>query len=338
MNGLEPLSPSEAVQAYVTARKSEVSQATIYEHTTRLNRFTEWCEQEDLTNLNELTTRKCREYLSYRQEAVAPTTLENEMRTFRLAVEEWESINGVPEGLSKKVKVPNAKKGERSRDVKVPKDQAEAILAYMDKYEYASLRHLIFAMIWHTGARISGIRALDLEDYYPDRYRKPLVEFVHRPDTGTPLKNNRWGEREVPVSDEMGSLLDDYVEGHRHDVTDENSRQPLLTTENGRPQKTTIQRNVYKVTSPCYAGLVCPEEKDPTDCDWTAYNSASQCPASVSPHGVRRAFVTKMRDLGADFDTIGDRVDASPETLREHYDTPTTKEKRDRQLEWAEKV
>lgn len=46
MHGLEPLSPSEGVQSYETARESEVSQSTLYEHKTRLNRFTEWCEKE----------------------------------------------------------------------------------------------------------------------------------------------------------------------------------------------------------------------------------------------------------------------------------------------------
>ncbi|MFO7927830.1 tyrosine-type recombinase/integrase [Natronomonas sp.] len=322
----------------MTARKSEVSQSTLYEHTTRLNRFVEWCEKEGLTNLNELTTRKCRSYLDYRQEEVAPTTLENEMRTFRLAVQEWEALDGVPEGLSKKVKVPSAKKGYRSREVKVSKDHAQGILAYLNKYEYASLRHVMFALFWHTGCRTGGLRSLDLQDYYPDRYRKPLLAFNHRPETGTPLKKEQWGEREVPISDEMGTLIDDYIEGHRHDVAGENGREPLLTTTNGRPQKTTIQRNIYTVTRPCYIGFQCPEKKDPEECEWTKYNQASKCPDTVSPHGVRRGFVTKMRDMGADFDTIGDRVDASPRTLREHYDTPTPQEKRDRQLEWVDKV
>ncbi len=338
MHGLEPLSPSEAVQSYVTSRKSEVSQSTIYEHTTRLNRFTEWCEKQEITNLNELTARKCRSYLEYRQERVAPTTLENEMRTFRIAVEEWETIDGVIEGLSKKVKVPAAKKGYQSRDVKVAKDHAKGILAYLDKYEYASLRHLMFSLFWHTGCRTGGLRALDLQDYYPDRYRNPLLTYNHRPETGTPLKKGKWGEREVPLSNEMGSLIDDYIEGHRHDVTDEHGREPLLTTENGRPQKTTVQRNIYVVTTPCYIGFACPLKKDPAECEFTAYNKSSQCPDSVSPHGIRRGFVTKMRDMGADFDTIGDRVDASPDTLRKHYDSPTPQEKRDRQLEWVDRV
>lgn len=338
MHGLEPLSPSEGVQSYLRRRKSEVTQSTLYEHKTRLNRFLEWCEENRIENINHISAKDYDQYLQYRQERVAPSTLENEMRTLRLAVEEWESIDGAPEGIAKKVKVPTAKKGYRSRDVKVPKDHAQGILTYLDKYEYATFRHVLFALLWHTGCRRGGLRALDLEDYYPDRYRKPLLVFKHRDDSGTPLKNKRWGEREVPLSDEMGRLLNDYIEAHRHDVTDENDRRPLLTTKNGRPQVTTIQRNIYTLTRPCYIGFDCPENKDPETCEWTAYNQASKCPDSVSPHGVRRGFVTKMRDAGADFDTIGDRVDASPRTLREHYDTPTPQEQRERQMEWVDKV
>ena len=338
MHGLQHLSPQEGVQQYVESRKSELSQSTLYEHTTRLNRFLEWCEKEGVTDLNDLSARKCRDYMLYRQDQVAPTTLENEMRTFRLAVKEWEVLDAVPEGLAKKVKVPSAKRGEDSRDVKIGKDHAEGILTYLNKFEYATLRHVMFALFWHTGTRMGGLRSLDLQDYYPDRYRKPLLTFNHRPKTGTPLKKKNWGEREVPLSDDLGTLLDDYIEGHRYDVPDENGREPLLTTENGRPQKTTIQRNIYKVTEPCYIGFACPEKLEKSECEFTAYNKASQCPDSVSPHGIRRGFVTKMRDLGADFDTIGDRVDASPRTLRKHYDAPTPQEKRDRQLEWVDKV
>jgi site-specific recombinase XerD len=338
IHGLEPMTPREGVQSYIESRRSEVSESTLYEHTTRLNRFLEWCEEEGIENLNSLTSRRCRDYFMCRQDEVAPTTLENEMRTFRLAIEEWEALNAVVDGLAKKVKVPTAKKGDRSKDVKINPDHAKAILDYMEKYEYAQLRHVMFAIFWHTGCRTGGLRALDLQDFYPDRYRKPLLDFHNRPDTGTPLKNGRWGEREVFLNDEMGQLIEDFLDAQRHDVLDDHGRDPLLTTSNGRPQKTTIQRNIYVLTRPCYIGMECPEDKDPETCEWTDYNKSSQCPDSVSPHSLRRGFVTHMRDQGADFDTIGERVDATPETLREHYDTPTPQEKRERQLEWVDKL
>ncbi|NUC72527.1 site-specific integrase [Haloterrigena sp. SYSU A558-1] len=338
IHGLEPMTPEEGVQTYISRRASEISQSTKYEHTTRLNRFLEWCDQVELDNLNDLNSRKCGKYLEHRQSEIAPTTLENEMRTFRLAVEEWEAVDAVVDGLSKKVKVPTARKAEKANKIKIDPQHAHEIEKYLAKYEYASFGHVLFTLFWKTGARCGGIRALDLKDFYPEKYKRPVIEFKHRPETGTPLKNDRWGEREVPVSKETGELLQDYINDTRHDSRDEHGRKPLLTTKQGRPQKTTIQRNIYGMTRPCYIGMDCPEEKDPDECEWTSYNQSSKCPNSVSPHAVRAGFVTRMRNKGADFDTIGDRVDATAEVLRLHYDTPTPQEKRDRQMEWADKL
>jgi site-specific recombinase XerD len=337
IHGLEPMSPREGVNKYVEARRGELSQSTVYEHTTRLNRFLEWCDDEGIDNLNSLSARKCHDFMASRQDNVAPTTLENEMRTFRLAVEVWENLDAVAEGIAKKVKVPNAKKGDRSRTVKLNPSHAQAILEYLDTYEYATFRHAMFAIFWDTGCRTSGLKALDLGDFYPERYTKPLIEFCHRPETGTPLKNDRWGEREVYIHDWAAKVLQDYIKVHREDVSDDHGRQPLLTTKNGRPNKTTIQRNVYQLTRPCVIGLDCPESRDPNECEAMTYNGASKCPDSVSPHAIRRGFVTHLRDNEVPFEELGDRVDASPETLREHYDTPTPQEKRDRQLQVLDK-
>ena len=142
----------------------------------------------------------------------------------------------------------------------------------------------------------------------------------------------------MPVSGNVGELLSDYIEETRPSVVDDENRKPLVATKNGRPQKSTIQRNVYRITEPCYIGMECPIDKDPEKCDWTSYNQASKCPDSVSPHSVRAGFVTYMRNKGADFDTIGDRVDATTEVLKKHYDTPTEEDRRDRQMEWADKL
>lgn len=338
IHGLEPMTPQKGVQTYLDSRRSELSQSTVYEHTCRLNRFLEWTDKVELDNLNDLNGRKCRDYLSHRQEDVAPTTLENEMRTFRLAVEEWEAVNAVVKGLSKDVKVPTANKRQQARKVSIAHDHATAIEKYLDKYEYGSFRHVLFTLMWKTGARTGGIHSLDLKDFSLEKYRRPVIAFKHRPQSGTPLKNDRWGEREVPVSEPVGELIQDYIEHTRPDVTDEKGRKPLLTTKQGRPQKTTIQRNIYALTRPCYIGQDCPEDKNPETCEWTDYNQSSKCPDSVSPHAVRAGFVTHMRNKGADFDTIGDRVDATTDVLKQHYDTPTSEDRRDRQMEWADKL
>jgi hypothetical protein len=55
---LEPISPAEAKEMYLNARKHEVSQSTLNGYHYRLKHFIRWCENvEGLDNMNDLTGR-----------------------------------------------------------------------------------------------------------------------------------------------------------------------------------------------------------------------------------------------------------------------------------------
>ena len=54
---LDPIDPDTAVELYLADRESEVSQATLYSHSSRLGQFVRWCGEQNLTDLNELTGR-----------------------------------------------------------------------------------------------------------------------------------------------------------------------------------------------------------------------------------------------------------------------------------------
>jgi glycosyltransferase involved in cell wall biosynthesis len=70
-------------------------------------------------------------------------------------------------------------------------------------------------------------------EYGVDRCRSdPDMEVVHRPDTGTPLRNSAGGERLVALSDSVTTLLNDWIDDQRPPVTDEYSREPLLAIDN----------------------------------------------------------------------------------------------------------
>jgi len=339
MSLLDSITPEEAVQMYLKDRKPEVTQNTLYEHKCRLNRFLEWCRDEGVDDMNEVTRRTTHEYKRYRSDEVAATTLEHEMRTFRIFLRFCESIGGVSDGVAANVSIPKAGRRERSRDVSLSAPRATQILDHLDTYEYGSLRHVLLRLLWNLGCRIGGIRALDLGDFHADGPDGPFIEFVHRPDAGTPLKNKWRSERKPPIRDDLRDLLVDYIKQTRYDVTDDYGREPLLTTEQGRPARSTIQRNVYAVTRPCYYTNECPHDRKIEECEAVGdYNNASKCPSSLSPHALRRGSVTRDLNNGMPEEMASDRADMSPEVLREHYNAQTEEDKRGLQREFLDNM
>jgi len=329
MTTLDQTSPEEAVQMYLKYREPEISQTTLYEHKCRLNRFLEWYDRDDMTKM---TRKVAAKYRFYRTDEVAPTTLENEIRTFRLFIRFCEDFGCVPEGVAKHIDVPTASKDHRSRDVSLEESEADAILDYLGEYHYASFKHVLFHLMWNVGARIGGVRALDAGDFResPDPGVDGwFLDFQDRPEQGTPLKNKWKSERRVPIGDTLTQTIQDWKEHHRPDVEDNEGRKPLLATEQGRPHKTTIQRHIYGMTRPCWYGADCPEERDPDECEAAGpKQAASKCPASRSPHALRRGRATANLNKGMTKDMTSERMDMSREVLDEHYNKQTEEDKR----------
>lgn len=338
MTALEPLSPAEGVQLYLEDRKPEVVTSTLHEHRSRLDRFLEFCDNQDISDMREVTSRTAHEYKTWRGDQVAPTTLKFEIRTFRQFLAFCEDMNGVSEGVANKVSIPKVDPAAEVRNVKIEESEAEDILDYLDRFEYASFRHVLLGLLWHAGMRTSTVRALDVKDFYPDHPQGAFLDVVHRPQTGTPLKKKRYGEREVSISDWLVTVLEDYVEHNRHDVTDDYDRHPLLTTQQGRPYKTTIQRNIYSVTRPCIYRDDCPHDREPIECEAMSYNTASKCPSSVSPHAVRRGSTTNHLNSGMPKELVADRLDVSQEVLEKHYDGRSESEKRQLRREYLDSI
>ena len=155
--------------------------------------------------------------------------------------------------------------------------------------------------------RISGLHALDVEDFDEGR---PAIEIRHRPGTRTPLRRKLDSERDVFITPETAEVVADYIEATRPGVTDDYDRTPLIATTHGRASRTTITRHVYLSTSPCFHnGGTCPFNEDPQECQATSWGHASKCPGSVSPHALRRGYVTEALNSGQPKDVTADRVD-----------------------------
>jgi len=271
---LEPLAPADAYELFIDHKETTCVSATVRNYRYRLQYFVQWCEQQGIDNLNDLSGRDIQQFRLWRKNSkdLAPMTLRNHLSSLRVFLKWCGSIEAVPENLYDKILIPKVAHGERQSDAMLEAETAKEILEYLSTYHFASIEHVGLALLWETGIRIGAAESIDLDDV---RFADEAIEIRHRPDQGTTLKNGKSGERPIAITTELTTLLDEYVTTHRHDVTDDYDLDPLLTTRNGRMNKNTLRRIIYKVTAPCFRDDPCP------DCEST---SGRPCP-DTGHHG-----------------------------------------------------
>ena len=323
---LEPIDPETAFELYIAEKETSVADSTVASHRSRLGFLLRWCQEREIENLNELTGRTLQEYRLWRRNVgdLTKVSEKTQMDTLRVFVKWLESIDAVEQDLHKKVRSPDITPEENSRDVMLETDDAEVMLAYLERYEYVSIRHVTATLLWHTMLRMGSVRALDLKDYDPE---ERSLRLRHRPETDTPLKNKRSGERIIAVSNEVCLVLDDWIREKRPDVTDDHGREPLLSTTHGRVGKTTIRTYCYQITRPCEYGQECPHGRDESECEAMEREQSSKCPSSVSPHPFRRGAITHYLQSDVPETVVGDRANVTPDVIDQHYDQRSQKEK-----------
>lgn len=324
---LENVSPKNALQLYLDYAEEEKRDWTIQTHESRLDWFLEWCSKEQIKILQNIRGKHILQYRNWRkkqnktdgQEGCSASTLRANLSTLKVFFSFAEEIEAVPDGFSFKIDPPTLSKEEAVRDVYLSSDRVEPILQHLRKYEYATLEHVLIELMWHTGMRMGDVRALDLGDV--DTGENPYLYVNHRLDEGTPLKNGKDGERPVAISEQMATLLDDYIDDVRIDREDEYGREPLLTTQSGRVSLSKIRNDIYGMTRPCEIGAECPHERDPDDCKAARRkNWASECPSSVSPHAIRKGSITHWLNNDWRREHVSERADVSERVLDDHYD------------------
>jgi integrase len=323
---LDPLDPESAVELYLDHRSDEVSAETLESHKYRLDAFLEWCDQEDMTNMNDLSGRDLHAYRVWRREEgdLEPITLQGQLSTLRVFLGFCESVDAVPEDLRSKVLLPSVDdEGDVSESTLDPA-RAESALDYLERYRYASREHVSLLLLWRTGMRMGALRSIDLADV--DR-EEAAVHLTHDPDTGTPLKNGPRGERWVALTHPVMEVVADWIDGPRPDIKDEHGREPLISTSQGRAALGTIRQDVYRWTTPCVVGDPCPHDRDPEECEAAAYDQASKCPSSRSPHDVRSGAITAHLLDDVPTEIVSDRMNVSQQILSRHYDRRTAREK-----------
>lgn len=334
------LSPRDAVERWLDSIRPDRSDQTVSTYWYRLKLFVEWCEQEHVESISDLDGWLIDSYKTYRR-GVNPSqsTLKNEFSTLKNFLEYCARIELVDESLPEKVEVPSVSKQDRSSDIILEPADATALLTYYRNSDgqYGTRGHALLELTWHTGARVGGIQSLDLDDEDAKAGTRYLL-FKNRPEEDTRLKKGYAGERAIGLPESVWGVLDHYKRHYRIDITDDYGRKPLITSTHGRPTKGTLRNWMYEATIPCHH-TDCPHGKRRATCEWTDYNHASNCPSSRSPHQVRSGAITWMLNKGMPIGKVADKVNATEDMIREHYDKPDpVDELLERRIEFSEQL
>jgi integrase len=333
-NDLEPLDPENGIDRFLDRKQHNVTSTTIEEYRNKLSRFESFCKERDINDLRELNSRAVDAYVSWLRHhssdevnELSAKTMRDELYLLRQVIEYFECIDAVESGLSDAIQIPELTDEEGIRDIDVNPERVTAILNHLEKYRYASLEHVVWLVTSRVARRLGGFIALDIPDVHlngPNSY----LEFRHRPPTR--LKNGIDGEEEVAITQDVAKVVGDYIEQTRPDVTDEEGREPLLATEHGRISHSTFRRYIYKWSRPCIVKGECPHDFDPDQCEaMESTDDASKCPSSRSPHALRHGYISEARRRGVPLEVLTERVDVSPEVLKEVYDESTPEERRE---------
>lgn len=307
---LEPIDPSTAQQLYLDHKASECVKKTVQSHRYRINYFVQWCDQNGIDNMNELTGRHLHEFRLWRKEDgdLNKVSVQTQMTTLRVFLKWCASIEAVDPNLYNKVMIPQVDAEETQRDELLTAEHAEEILTHLAKYQYASREHALLALLWQTGMRIGGVKSLDVPDV---DLEDQFLRVRHRPETETTLKNGVSGERLIGITSDLTQLLEDYIADPRLEKIDEHGREPLFTSQKGRLSRATMRRIIYNITAPCFLDKECSNCTD---------NPDAKCPEAVTPHAVRRGSITHHLTSDVPVEIVGDRMDVSRKVLDQHYD------------------
>lgn len=318
------LSPREARDRFLDEVRIDSTSRTVRSYRNRLTRFCEWCDERDVKRVGDVTGWLLDEYRRSLSED-APVTVKGKMMAVKQLIGYLERIEAVDGDLEEKVPIPKLSAEDERSEVQLAPDEGKQLLSfYRSSMAYGGTpQHAVLEVFWFTGCRMSGLRALDLDDYDSE---SGTLRFVNRPQTGTRLKNGRAGERPVGIPPRVVKVLNQYVARERIDKRDEHGRKPLFSCRQARPSTSTIRCWTYMATQPCVYER-CPHGKEREKCQYRHRNYSSQCPSSRSPHQVRTGSITWQLNCGMPIEDVAERVNSSPEVIRRHYDVATGDEK-----------
>lgn len=323
---LKQIKPDDAYDMYIDDKEKTAAPSTVKSHEDRLRYFVDWVEEDtDYTYLRDLDGLDLRRWKIWRfDDDHSDAYIKGVQDTVRVFLRFCRDIEAVKETLPAKCPSPV---GSKQRGNEIDADFANDVLEHLDRYQYATRDHVGWLLMWYGILRLGSVHSIDVDDVdLEDGY----VELEHRPQTGTRLKNQYEADRVISIRSKTTEIIGDYIANNRIDAVGEEGREPLLTTEHGRPHRNTIRKAVYSWSRPCKVGRGCPHDRDPDECEAAQRRIDSyKCPSSESTHAIRRGSISWHLRQETPKTVISDRADVSPDILDEHYSTLTKREKAD---------
>jgi site-specific recombinase XerD len=182
------LTVRQAVERWLDHLRLDKTDQTVAGYQGRLKHFVEWCEDEGYESLQELDGWEIDSYETHRRSNdIAPITLKNELITLRQFFEYAARLGLASESFPEKIHLPDVSRDEKIDKTLLPEEAATALSeTYRDGGRDQHHRtHAFLALAWFTGARLGGLRGLDLDDVHLEA---GYVEFHHRSEEGTHSK------------------------------------------------------------------------------------------------------------------------------------------------------
>ncbi|QLD84585.1 site-specific integrase [Natronomonas halophila] len=318
---MRDMSPEEAAQRWIDKRRDDLREASLSTLHYRTKEFVEWCAENDIESMAELTPWDIDDFEADRRAEISTISMNNQLGTVQDWLEWCASRGLVDENVAEAVDPPTVTKEEQSSDIKLDAEDAiPQIRWYRQSSEYGSRKHVVLELMWHIGCRLGAVRGLDLRDYVADAESEEYyLDFRHRPESGTPLKNGSDGERPVGLRPTVADVVETYIDENRKERRDDFGRDPLLTTQYGRISKNSVRMAAYFGTAPCWR-TTCPHDREDRNCEWWHNNGIAKCPSTRSPHQIRTGSITWQLNQGIPMEVVAKRANVSPEILRRHYD------------------
>lgn len=326
---------SKARRDFLQYKKQTQKESTARAYKFPTKDFIQYCEKGGVSVTGDISRRNITKWIDQRRQEVKPVTVHNNAKHVRVFLKWMARREYVGWDLHEKMEIPNVPEDEDVNQQVLREGHAETVLEYLDTYHYASTYHALFYTLWHTGCRISGAIALDLNDLEVNAHDDNILKFRNRNAEGTPLKNKNKGERDVTISDGLANVLSDYINSPREPCEDEYGRKPLFTVPSGRLYRQRAYKNIVAFTRPCVCGEKCPLNREIESCEAAQdKEQAPSCPESVSLHPVRKGAITHHINEGWPKEALSERVDVSVEVLEKHYDFRTNERKRQNRREF----